>query len=105
MANIQFNYLYRDAGNYKIYASVIFANPGNISLTELSALIQSKLIDQIWFYAGDWRLPDLRSETFNDDIDPAWHEFENIEYIEEAANATINLPDFTGRIKNTNWIY
>jgi hypothetical protein len=105
MANIRFNYLHRDAGNYKIYASVIFANPGNIDLAELSALIQSKLIDQTWFYAEDWHLPDLRSETFDDEVDPTWHEFENIEYAEEAANATIKLSDFTGWVKNTNWIY
>jgi hypothetical protein len=105
MANIQFKYLYRDAGNYKIYASVIFANPGNIGIVELSALIQSKLIDQAWFYAGDWHLPDLRSETFDDEVDPTWHEFENTGYTDEAANATIKLSDFINRVKNTNWIY
>ena len=103
MANIQFNYLYRDAGNYKIYASVIFVNPGNIGLAELSALIQSKLIDHTWFYHNHWHLPDLR-EIFDPEVDPTWHEFENVGYTDEAANASIKLSDFTGRVKSTSWI-
>jgi hypothetical protein len=86
MTNIQFNYLYRNGGNYKKYNSVIFTNPINISLTELSKLIQSKLIDETWFYADQWRLPDLRPETFDPDTDPTWHEFENIIHTNESVN-------------------
>jgi hypothetical protein len=89
MANIQFNYLYRDGGNYKKYNSVIFANPTNISLTELSNLIHSKLIDETWFYADQWNLPDLRPETFNPDTDPTWHEFESMIYTDESVNFRI----------------
>lgn len=89
MANIQFNYLYRDGGNYKKYNSVIFINPTNISLTELSKLIQSKLIDETWFYADQWNLPDLRPETFNPDTDPTWHEFESMIYTDESVNFRI----------------
>jgi hypothetical protein len=86
MANIQFNYLYRDGGNYKKYNSVIFANPTNISLTELSNLIHSKLIDETWFYTEQWNLPDLRPETLDPDTDPTWHEFESIVYTDESVN-------------------
>jgi|SRR5229473_175207 len=32
MANIKFNYLYRDAGNYKKRASVVFSNPEGLTL-------------------------------------------------------------------------
>ncbi|MGZ3766190.1 MAG: hypothetical protein ACXVA2_16090, partial [Mucilaginibacter sp.] len=59
MPNIQFNYLYRDAGNYKKHHSVIFPNPDNIDETELETLIRSKLIDHEWFYVEQWNLPDL----------------------------------------------
>jgi hypothetical protein len=86
MANIQFNYLYRDGGNYKKYNSIIFANPTNISLTELSSRIQSKLLDERWFYAEQWNLPDLRPETFDPDTDPTWHEFESIVHTDESVN-------------------
>ncbi len=30
--NIQFNYIYRDAGNYKVFGYVVFANPQELSL-------------------------------------------------------------------------
>lgn len=104
MANIQFNYLYRDAGNYKKYGSVTFANPGNISLAELSTLIQSKLIDQTWFYHNHWHLPDLR-ETFDPEIDPTWHEFENVRHSHEAADSKMELLEFIELIKNTKEVY
>jgi hypothetical protein len=104
MANIQFNYLYRDAGNYKKYGSVTFANPNNISFAELSTLIQSKLIDQTWFYHNHWRLPDLR-ETFDPEIDPTWHEFENVVYTDDRADIKNKLSDFIGLVKNTDNAY
>jgi len=43
MPNIKFNYLYRDAGNYKHYGSVIFASPNDLSLLEIEIIIRAKL--------------------------------------------------------------
>jgi hypothetical protein len=80
MPNIKFNYLYRDAANYKKYGSVIFSNPDNIELSEIEILIRSKLIDGQWFYADEWGLPELFGETFDYRVDPIWHEFESLEY-------------------------
>ncbi|GAA3971579.1 hypothetical protein [Mucilaginibacter dorajii] len=78
MANIQFNYLYRDGGNYKKYGSVVLANPTGLGLAELTALIRSNLIDQTWFYVAHAGIPDLTPNTFNPETDPTWHEFESI---------------------------
>jgi hypothetical protein len=64
MPNIKFSYLYRDSGNYKNYRSIIFENPAGIALSTLNEAIQSKLIDGTWFYAAEWGLPDLCSNTF-----------------------------------------
>lgn len=94
MPTIQFNYLYRDSGNYKKYDFVIFANPGNIELAELESLIKSKLIWGEWFYAEDWKLPELFLPFFDFKIDPTWHEFESVEYTDEAANSPITLAEF-----------
>ena len=44
MPNIKFSYLYRDAGNYKNYGEVIFANPDEMPIEEVEILIKSKLI-------------------------------------------------------------
>ena len=91
MPNIKFNYLYRDSGNYKRYNSVILANPDNIDLLELEALIKSKLIDETWFYADKWNLPEVFTKVIDFRIDPTWHEFESVEYTDERAGRNTDL--------------
>jgi hypothetical protein len=100
MPNIKFNYLYRDGGNYKNYSSVIFANPDNIDLSDLEALIKSKLIYGEWFYVNEWKLPDLHFDTWDNEIDHTFHEFESVELTEEAAKTDFSLADFMAAIKN-----
>ena len=86
MPNLKFSYLYRDSGNYKQFGSVVFANPTAYSLLEIEAIIRSKLIDELWFYANEWQVPDLFFDTFNPYNDPTWHEFESIEFTEDGVN-------------------
>ena len=78
MPNIKFSYSYRDSANYKNFDFIIFQNPDNISLSDLEQLIISKLIDKTFFYANQWNVPSIYSIYFDPDIDPTWHEFENI---------------------------
>src|SRR4051812_4047326 len=99
MSNIQFNYLHRDSGNYKKYDFVIFENPENVELSDLESLIKSKLIWGEWFYAEDWKLPELFLPFFDFKIDPTWHEFESVELTDEAANSPISLDEFMELIK------
>lgn len=101
MPNIKFSYLYRDGGNYKKYDYVIFANPDNIGLSEIEAIIRDKLIWGEWFYAEDWKLPELFLPTFDFKIDPTWHEFEAVEYADEMPNAPILLDEFIKVISAT----
>ncbi|MDP9047888.1 MAG: hypothetical protein M3N14_07110 [Bacteroidota bacterium] len=100
MPNIKFNYLYRDGGNYKNYSSVIFANPDNIDLAELEALIKSKLIYGEWFYVNEWKLPDLHFGTWDNEIDHTFHEFESLENTDDAATKDFSLDEFMTAIKN-----
>ena len=100
MPNIKFNYRYRDSANYKKFGFVIFNNPSNIELTELEMLIKSKLIDETWFYAHEWKLPELFSSFFDFKIDPTWHEFESVEYTDETA---LDLNEFIVAIKKQRW--
>jgi len=99
--HIQFNYLYRDSGNYKKYDFVIFDNPDNIELSEIESLIKSKLIWDEWFYAEGWRLPELFLPFFDFKIDPTWHEFESVEYTEEPTNSSVSLDEFMKHVRNT----
>jgi hypothetical protein len=97
MPNIKFNYLYRDGANYKNFGFVVFENPDEISLELLANIIQSKLIDETWFYANQWHLPILYLVIFNFELDPTWHEFESIEYTNETATTTLTLTEFINR--------
>jgi len=90
--NIKFSYLYRDSANYKNFGFVVLDNPTDINLEELENLIRSKLIDNTWFYASEWGLPNLYFDNMDIEADPTWHEFESLEYTEEAA--TNNLHNF-----------
>ena len=101
--NIKFSYLYRDSSNYKNYSFLVFPNPSNVELSKLSSLIQSKLIDNTWFYVNEWKLPDLRSKVWDNNNDPTWHEFENVEYTEDQQNTPLNLDEIILEIEKTHW--
>lgn len=64
MPNIKFSYLYRDGANYKSYGFVVFQGLYHDKLDYLQELIIAKLIDQTWFYADEWQLPDLHFDTW-----------------------------------------
>lgn len=102
MPNIKFNYLYRDSGNYKKSNSVIFANPEGIELSDLEAMIKTKLIWDTWFYAEQWNLPEIFTGIVDFRVDPTWHEFENIAYTDEPSGSTFTLIDFIDIINNLN---
>jgi hypothetical protein len=93
MRNVKFNYLYRDGSNYKKFGHLVFANPDNIDLKDLADLIKSKLIYETWFYADRWNLPELFTEYIDFRFDPTWHEFENVEYTDEAATSKQDLSE------------
>lgn len=79
--NIQFNYEYRDAGNYKEFGEVIFTNPDNLELSSLKKEIIQNLIDEVSFIAGNIKIPQLTFENENSD-DHEWHNFLSIEITE-----------------------
>jgi hypothetical protein len=105
MPNIQFTYLYRDAGNHKNYNSSVFANPYNVDIQDLEALIKSKLIEGAWFYVNEWKLPDLHFTCWDEEIDHAWHEFESLEYTDNPPTQSTSISQFKHLIEKTNWRY
>jgi hypothetical protein len=105
MPNIKFNYFYRCSGNYKKFISVIFANPADIELSELENLIKSKLIYGECFYAEELQLPEIFTDIVDFRIDPTWHEFESIEYTDEAENTELDLGEFAKTIERCNWVF
>ncbi|MBK9358458.1 MAG: hypothetical protein IPN08_13880 [Bacteroidales bacterium] len=78
-SNIQLSYLYRDAGNYKLFGQVIFRNPENLSLEEIYRKINVCLIDGEFFDAKKWGIPVLQFENYNKELDHFWREIEKID--------------------------
>ena|SRR5690606_31000270 len=103
--NIRFNYLYRDAGNYKQYGGVVFTNPNGRPLNEIDQVIGAALIDGEFFDARQWQLPDLRNHEWDDELDHDWHDFESVEEVEEGDNTHPSVDAFLERIRRRERVY
>ena len=77
--NVVFRYIYRDAGNYKQFGSVVFSNPNNLTIDELTKAIRAKLTDGEFFCPEKWKIPMIYAEPFDPELDHSWFEFREIE--------------------------
>jgi hypothetical protein len=94
--NLKFAYLYRDGANYKNFNEVIFSNPNSRSVKDVESLIKMALIDEAWFVAKDWNLPDIHFKEYpwDPETDHEWHEFEFIQETLERVTENISIEDF-----------
>jgi hypothetical protein len=99
--NIQLSYLYRDAGNYKLFGQVIFRNLENLSLEEIKPKILAQLIDEEFFDAGKWGLPVLEFENYLPEMDHPWHEIEKIETTSAEYSDSRTMAEFLREINRT----
>ena len=99
--NIRFSYLYRDGANYKNHKEVIFSNPQKKPLEQIEQIIRANLIDETWFVANYWNLPDMHFKEYasDPDIDHDWHEFDSAEETQETATEEISIEDFLDQIE------
>ena len=99
--NIKFSYLYRDAANYKQHNEVVFTNPYKVPIEIIRTIITSKLIDECWFVAKDWNLPDMHFKEYDldDEKDHQWHEFQAIEESNDEATTNISIEEFFESIR------
>src|SRR5688572_2337555 len=81
--NVKINYLYRDAGNYKLFGHEVFLNPDSLPIEEVERKIRSALIDGEYFDPVQWKMPILRFSEWNNDLDHFWNEFESVEETDE----------------------
>ncbi len=98
--NVKFNYLYRDGANYKNFNSVIFKNSKNLQIGDIDASVRSKLIDGTWFFASNWKIPDMHFKecSWDSQIDHEWHEFESVEVTMENVTEKDDIADFVDYI-------
>lgn len=94
MKNIQLNYRYRDADNYKQFGSVVFSNPSELTPEEATALLLPKLISEEFFVPADWGLPRLHASAYNPAVDHEWHEFEGFQETDEFVTDEREIGEF-----------
>ena len=83
--NVRFEYLYRDAGNFKRWGEVVFSNTNNIGQETLDRLSRSALpLDELYFLPDKVGVPSLHFESSVNDLDHCWHEIHAFELCENA---------------------
>ena len=92
MANIRFNYLYRDGSNFKKWASVVFSNPDNFSIDEIEDSLRNNCLPDQLFIAHQIRVPQafLFVEYPLTVDDHCFHEFYSVEATSDAADDTFD---------------
>jgi EcoRII C terminal len=88
MNNFKFIYLYRDAGNYKEWASIVFLNPDKSTVESVTEALHRSLIEERLFVANQVRVPEcfLYTEGNATTDDHCFHEFDTIEFTSESPN-------------------
>jgi hypothetical protein len=94
--NVKFNYLYRDAGNYKLFDSLIFTNQASLSLEYIELTIRKNLIEGDFFVIEKWNVPRLSFENYLPELDHDYHEFESIELTDEIPSVKFDIYEFLG---------
>jgi hypothetical protein len=106
MQNIAFNYLYRDAANYKNFGTVVFSNPGKQTPEQLTALLIPLLFDGEFFDCRLWQVPDKSPMgdfgfKWDDTIDHTFHEFESFEYTPNPVTDARSVQQFIKQAVNS----
>jgi hypothetical protein len=90
--SIKFNYLYRDASNFKKWASVVFANPEGLSVDDIGDSLRNNFLSDQLFIAHQIRIPQafLFAQYPLTVDDHCFHEFYSVEPASDAANDTFD---------------
>lgn len=67
-------YLYRDAGNYKLFTETEIANPKNLTLDDFERWFKSQLIDDLYFIPHDFELIKPQFPVYDPELDHNWCE-------------------------------
>lgn len=74
-SKIIIEYLYRDAGNYKLFEESVIENPRNLSILEFEEWFKDQLIDNLYFVPQDFGLVKPKFPIDNPELDLDWCEF------------------------------
>ena len=81
---IRFQYLYRDASNYKQHGETVFTNHRRMLIGEIEKQIRAFLKDGGYFIAQQVNIEERFFDALDEDDHP-WHEFSRVEATTEPA--------------------
>lgn len=84
--NVRFEYLYRDAGNFKRWGEVVFSNPHEVPADVVASMAEKVLIDHAFFVAAKAGVSDLHFAEYNEELDHGWHEVHAFQPTDEPPN-------------------
>lgn len=99
--NISFNYMYRDAANYKQRGEVIFTNRASLSIERIEEKIVAALYDGEFFIATQVGVENC---FFDDPVGPddhPWHEFCDVSGSGQPASGR-DIADFIEHLEEAN---
>jgi len=81
---IRFNYLYRDAGNYKAWGEIYFSNPDKLELKSIDKQLKRAFDQEVLFIAHQIGVPEvfLYKEGGLNTNDHCFHEYDCVELVE-----------------------
>jgi hypothetical protein len=82
--NVFLEYLYRDAGNNKIWGNVIFRNTKNLGAAQIEIMLRKGLIEDQFFSAEDAGVIGLSFDRYDAALDHGWHELVGVCLTEES---------------------
>jgi hypothetical protein len=102
--NIRFEYLYRDAGNFKNWGEVVFSNPHDVPADVAASVAEKVLIDRTFFVANKAGVPDLHFAEYNEELDHGWHEVHAFLPTDEPSNdtRTRNIEEFIESLRSAS---
>ena len=77
---IWFYYMHRDSGNWKKFGRKKFSNPEQLTIEEITQMLEHKLINHAYFYPEQVGIKKFKFHRYTDDY--SWYEFEYVEIIE-----------------------
>lgn len=94
MPNLKFSFLYRDAGNYKDFGEVVFANPDHLAIDEIKQQILASCNSDGCFNHRAWGLPNIRTQPYDPELDHDWYEMESVEETDEPVTDERTVTEF-----------
>lgn len=83
---VQFNYLYRDAGNYKSWGRAYFSNPDQLDLISIDEGLRLAFDQEVLFIAHQIDIQEIFIFADGNLIcdDHCFHEFNSVEFVDNA---------------------